>query len=53
MNLKENFLTENVSRTVIVAQCVIRGSEFSTLQSSKHIIVICQVKICAHPEPEI
>ena len=33
--VKVNFLTENVSRTVIVIQCVISGSEFST-QSYLH-----------------
>jgi len=41
-NVEVFFLTENVSRTVIVIQCVISGSEFSFL----HIfVVIAQVKI--------
>jgi len=42
LNVKANFLTENVSRTVIVIQSVISGSEFHTL----HIfIVIPQVQV--------
>lgn len=36
-NVEVFFLTENVSRTVIVIQCVISGSEFSFLL---HIFIV-------------